>query len=954
MKYLIKRDEFIRSTKVSETKSDFMMDLAKTKKLYEAGGPFHNDITWNDSLLGRLVDHVIRKAKIMVNLVRIKPLTWRLKSEFDRLAVEGIITNLESTEDKLEIQKVIVSGFYEALVNEVDNNGNVGEIKGLTKEAIEFTNDLIKKPEYKELELDKPKSELEEFEKFLEQFKDDEGGERSEEEEEKEEESDNQNYKKEHIDNLFALKGILEGLKSLELGIAAAQNSNSDKKTKNIKPGDTLQKISQETGVDITTIKSKNTWLSKYNDTDALPTKDKTTNKEYTLVLETLIIESSVSSFLGTLSAKIVKLFKSKGGDQKNIKQNILNALIKYRDSIRSLSDNNKIPITLELINELITNKEKYAEKISVLYREVNYWMVGKKKSSFNYTPDKLMENEDLSKKKIGSNLKKDTPEIITSNGKEYYLSDMAWKISKFALRAYQVDAADLYDVLDAVSAPTKNFVNTLRSINGEVSTNENKLYRYDNFINSLNELLDPETEKEINASDEERDTNKPLENDDDDDKKLSPVATGSVSEKIKDFFDRNCKTVRSYVMDKAEVEKVCSNFDKIAEQNKETFVIPGMDPIIQIVRLFNRAYKLYMTKTISKRTGGKVASSVYNDYTTFGGNNTSGENLNGWAGPFRNNRIFNVWEDKVLEIMGDKKYEFIFSNSTSLRLPKVPNPQSPEDYELRKGAGAKLRDFINDMLDGDDLYKSGSDKGAQKKFIEKYFGTLSDNEIKKDLSIPGSNDSEINSDVSESIENGKQIVKFTRNVNPEEKWTKGMLFILSVELTKEDGKTTTGQRYIMIEGPNSISYSKTMFFYDKLITKSENKDKLDGRKWVIEKGDLDKLEMRSSGTDNAFDIRYSKTKQLLDIIFKKNNKVEITYNTTKDKDVEKSEIFTIKDILWLCSEEGDKKNVFTANISDENYKKTQQMYGNGSPMTAAQNVKQIIDSNTRLNIKTI
>ena len=316
MKYLIKRDEFIRTTKVSETKSDFMMDLAKTKKLYEAGGPFHNDITWNDSLLGRLVDHVIRKAKIMVNLVRIKPLIWRLKSEFDRLAVEGIITNLESTEDKLDIQRVIISGFYEALINEVDNNGNVGEIKELTKDAIEFTNDLIKNPEYKELELDKPKSELEEFEKFLEQFKDDEGGEKSEEEEEE----DNQNYKKEHIDNLFALKGILEGLKSLELGIAAAQNSNSDKKTKNIKPGDTLQKISQETGIDIKTIKSKNAWLSKYNDTDALPTKDKTTNKEYTLVLETLLIESSVSSFLGTLSAKIVKLFKSKGGDQKNIK----------------------------------------------------------------------------------------------------------------------------------------------------------------------------------------------------------------------------------------------------------------------------------------------------------------------------------------------------------------------------------------------------------------------------------------------------------------------------------------------------------------------------------------------------------------------------------------------------------------------------------------------------------
>jgi LysM repeat protein len=947
MKYLTRREYFLRSTKLIESKTDILKEVYPLNEGTGTGGPFYNEDAFYDTALGRIFSHVIRKIGIMANLVRIRPVIRRLEHEFNRLAIEGIVENLETDEERIDIYRVQISALYQALVMLVDNEGNVGEIKFATDSALSLTNELLEKPVGKEMKLEVPKKELEDFKKFLEQFKDDEGGKESEEEEE-EEESDNQNYKKEHIDNLFALKGILEGLKSLELGIAAAQNSNSDKKTKNIKPGDTLQKISQETGVDITTIKSKNTWLSKYNDTDALPTKDKTTNKEYTLVLETLIIESSVSSFLGTLSAKIVKLFKSKGGDQKNIKQNILNALIKYRDSIRSLSDNNKIPITLELINELITNKEKYAEKISVLYREVREYMVGKKKATLNYTPDKLMEAEDLTKKQVGDTLGTGSPEIIEVEGKKYYVSDMAWKISKFALRAYQVNDADLYDVLSAVSEPTKNFVNTLKQLNNKIEAKkESRLLDYIGFklireADGDDTTTDTQTGATTSGQNQAQSQTTQTE--------PNAVATGTVSERIKEFFDKNCKTVRTYIMDKAEIIKICENFDKITEQKKDTFIIPGMDPIIQIVRLFNRAYKLHTVPTISKRTGGKVSASVYKDYTSFGGRSSGGDSLNGWAGPFRNNKIFNLWEDAVVSIMGSRKFEFIFTPKTKLRIPKVPNPVKQEDYEFREGAGAKLRTFMNDMLDGDELYKDGTTQGAQKRFIEKYFGELKDGEV-KDTTIPGSDDASVNSGTSTAVAASTQIANFTKNQIVNAPWKKGMIFAVLTTETDKDGKAVDATRYFMIEGPNSVSFSKTMFFFDKLITKSENADVMDGRKWKVEKGDIAKMEERAQGTDK-FEMRYTKDKKALDQIFKKDNKLTITYNTGADKDVDNTKSFKIKEIFWLGLIGEDKKfKPFELNIKPESYKKIRTQYGSGSPLVAAENVATTLTSNNRLKI---
>ena len=133
MKYLSNRDEFLRRSlnKIEEYKS--IEDKLDT--INEDSGPFANDIPWNDSLLGRLINSAIRKAKIGANLLRIKAVNRRLEDAFEDLLGSSLTAEM-SDEDKKNKNKVSVFKFLEELEKEVKAGGNVGEIKRLTDAAI--------------------------------------------------------------------------------------------------------------------------------------------------------------------------------------------------------------------------------------------------------------------------------------------------------------------------------------------------------------------------------------------------------------------------------------------------------------------------------------------------------------------------------------------------------------------------------------------------------------------------------------------------------------------------------------------------------------------------------------------------------------------------------------------------------------------------------------------------
>ena len=75
MKYLSNREEFLKRSinKIEEHK-----EYEEYNKIFEEA-PFANDIPWGDSLVGRLINRVIRNAKKGANLVRIKSVIKKLQ-----------------------------------------------------------------------------------------------------------------------------------------------------------------------------------------------------------------------------------------------------------------------------------------------------------------------------------------------------------------------------------------------------------------------------------------------------------------------------------------------------------------------------------------------------------------------------------------------------------------------------------------------------------------------------------------------------------------------------------------------------------------------------------------------------------------------------------------------------------------------------------------------------------
>ncbi len=116
MRYLDKRDEFLKRSlnKVDSYKSLENSPLVTINESSENSGPFANDIPWGDSLLGRLINSTIRKAKIGMNLGRIKLVAKRLEYAFEDLLGSSAEAQL-SDEDKKNLIKIKIFSFIENL-----------------------------------------------------------------------------------------------------------------------------------------------------------------------------------------------------------------------------------------------------------------------------------------------------------------------------------------------------------------------------------------------------------------------------------------------------------------------------------------------------------------------------------------------------------------------------------------------------------------------------------------------------------------------------------------------------------------------------------------------------------------------------------------------------------------------------------------------------------------------
>ena len=927
MRYLSKRDDFLRNSKINE-KSDFIRKSKSGLNAYELitedGGPFYNEVGWNDSLIGRLINHLIRKAKVALGKARIKPVLSRLYAEFDRIVAEGVLVKAEGTV-RLDVFRLVVCEYIATLKKAIEDGDDHLEILGITNETIEFLKDLDFDFEEKEQIL----LELEELKKLLVSF----GGIPKTTDDEDEEEVEEENIDAEEvqetseIDSLYPV--MIENLKALSLIIKTSKNiksvdSKSLANTTNaeIKPltnaPDIITQIADsfifEANIDL---KKE---IEDLKDALEQAKKNPTANKDQIDIL-TISIKNKEKQLGNTKSIPNPPPLPPNS--------NIKMAMDKLNQSIKILVDPKiKVAVDSQLIDSIVAQGEKYKDSVIRLYTEVNRFLVGDKSKTLNYEPNKLYEDTNL----------------ILNKG----VDQIAEKIAKFYKRSAQFENENLFSKIGEIGTPLKSFVETMKKIisvkavakpiikaSEPAKTTERKLMSYDSFF-KINELLDPDTEREIEESDRERDEKKETEtqNIPNSDKSGEPgeVSTGSISEKIKDFWDRKCKTTRSYVMDKTEADKIKANFEKI-QDNTDNFVIDGLDPVINIIRLFNRAYKIFTVATITKRSNGKVDPSTFGEYTSYGGRQSGGD-LNGWAGPFRNNKIFNIWEDGVLKILGDPKYQYIFDKKTKLRMPKVSNPSKMEDYEFRTNAGANLRRFMTDILDGEELYKisggSSTDKGTQAKFLEKYFGEP-DEKTKGELGTETSfamdkEDGDSNSENATKIDENSLKLKFKKTPNKEFKTNQ--FFAINCKVIDENGnESKPTYRFFQLSevGKNGFSYlsmCNSFFFFEDYLKSSPNKDEKDARKKVIDKGDMQLLVNQSKFTteDKKFKSYYMKytniKNEFVNSLFVPGSKFEITY-INKDKNSETEKIKVI-DSYWLVEEVDKKVEIYTANLDQE------------------------------------
>ena len=889
MKYLSNRDEFLKRSlnKIEEYKS-IEIDLEKLNET-DNSGPFANDIPWGNSLIGRLINFGIRKARMGANLLRIKPVGKRLEETFKNL-LDGSTTSTLSEENKKDQNRLTISKLLEELDKAVKESANVGEIKRLTNEAISNIS-KIEGLENKESLL----SQLEEFKKFLEQFKDEEGGKETTDEDEEEGEGEGkegEGEEKGENKEVGVEKGsktsesvyptMIKTLKSLALVIShykevkMAQVTKKETGQVNTKlkyitvAGDTVEKIQKNPKANLkkltaADIRSKNTQvLVKY------PKDNSTMPAGLVLLMESFMFEAI-----------------GEGGspDRANIKggeDHLTQAFTKLKKAIETLESpkDKGVGVDVKFLNE-ITSKSldtKNKEIIKSLFTEVNRYLVGDKKATLNAATDPLY---------------KESIEIISDKNKKIVVAE---KIARFTKRALQFDGEGLYGGLGETGKNLQPFVEGMKSIMAIKPTEEKPAEETTKFkvgdvvkwknkegkeiSKKIEKIKDGSyyftSEKGEEYSKKEADLTKEsviskyssflsyikeadeAEASSDKDTQASDPVRMTTSQKIIDYWSKKID-IKSFILERTEEKKIVANFEKITPS--KDIVINGLDPIIEIVKLFNRAYKLHTTKVIPnvETSDGRVSASEYANYTPFGDGTRMTAGISG--GPFRNNMIFNDWESKVQDIIKNTKYQPIFRSETVLKT---------KDGNIINDAGKYLLKFMNEMLDGEELYKSSKsysgDKnmGKQAEFIQKYFGATEEEIKKAGLTFdPKTEPGEITGTSKDMPADAN--LKFKKDLIKMEKLDEMSGSFFACGTKDSEGKTK--QIYFYVQSADAtyayVTYCESFYFFKRYIRESGQITTSDSYQGLEKQTKIDQ-----SNEDGQYKIKATRIK-LVDLINK-------------------------------------------------------------------------------------
>jgi len=736
MRYLNKRDEFLKNyNNILDIKKNYVPN--GVEMITEDSGPFANDIGWGDSLLGRLINSSIRKAKIGVNLLRIKSVKERLKGAMDDLLLNTAVADLDE-EDKKLYAKALITTYLITLQEAVEKGFPMEELKSITETAIsavEANEDLEDKNELLR--------QLNEWLKFLNNFKEEEEGETQGETQGSGEETMSAtdayiaNFK-----NLYNILLIYKGIEKERLeqsrqaamaaksgASASTPTTTTTTTTTKTDPAQGPTKIGVEAGVE--TVVKNDSILLKYDEFKRM--------------------NEGVGKGLGTVAGKIWKFFTG-GVDEKEVEKaeykdtktlwDTIQPLYKIFEAEKGVLEKDSemhrfLKLTPEQIQadpklKLVYNKYKSnIDKIYTFVRSANGITEG--------AHELLGRNEEIGKRIAAiyavTKSKPDGkfiqyPGTVGEAWDE--LEENIAGFNKYMKNVFEVESKwKVGDTVTWKSETTGNSITQeiLRIDGKKLVFKDKKGEEYTKFMSEVEKVEESmlynrfgkiyeaqeDAQEDVQAQEDAQEEDTPGT---EEDGEVSGWKNPNSVTRIQDWWGKNMDLKR-WMLKKTEVEKVRINLEKKLAEKRDAVVIDGMDPVLEIVKIFNRAYKLHTTQVIpTGRSGGRVSNKTFMEYHCFGSGSPANAGESG--GPYRNNAIFNSWEDCVNDIKKDKRYQCIFNVGTRI---KVGN-------EYIEKAGMNLRKFMTDMLDGDELYKSGTgtdSQGAQAKFLDKYFGYKAD-----------------------------------------------------------------------------------------------------------------------------------------------------------------------------------------------------------------------------------
>lgn len=728
MRYLKEREEFIKNNRFSN------LQLIKEAD----SGPLANDIPWGDSLVGRLINSIIRKVKIGADLVRIDSVINKLKETFDSIIADAKITGAGlSKEILIKLDMIKISTLLGELKAEVEKGSEKKKIIELTKSTIQSITNLAVQPES-----DKVKKEvIDKLNEFLKSIE-------SKEEEKPKDDGISKLYPK-MLENFTSVYNILCQYDKMKKNIASTIPQKVEKEK---------EKVPVTTGGTASNAPTIND-LSEgfiYESIDTTLLKSIKPLYDYS---------KQFFEFPEDENRKKDEFFNLIGNQQNKA------PLIKIYSYIKRKSVN-------ESLVNLLTKPENMGAKILTLYQIT-----------------KSKENGDFSG--IDEKMK---GEIVKFN-------------------------ASMKDIL----TPTQE------SPKIETPKNENSLFRYSEF-------------RLIKEADEETPKVEPKEGEG---KTTDPTKEVKKESDIKLHWTRifDPEFMKKWIITEEESRRVNEEVEKLTKDSTK-ITINGIDPIVEIVQIFNRAYKLHTVENIpSGRTGERVSSMTKRDYIYMGKEATPTGADAGGKGPWRVKSIWNKWEEAVLNIIKDSKYQVLFNEDTIVKVGKADpriNVSVKKDKDgnavgtKKQGGGKTLLTFINSMLDGSDLYKNG----AQSAFIKEYFDVeVDDNRLGSPGKTKGGDSIPDLVDPNKEKKKKKYSFKILEKIDP--KSTRTFYTLL----------TSSGQKYyfmVMKEEGDYIyvKYSKTFYHFNQCLNKIA----------VVDKGELDSIEERKQDKDQVlYPVSYAR-----------------------------------------------------------------------------------------------